>query len=219
MVYRFISTDMKQRALTMLQEGWEVTDIVDALDVSSKSIGRWEDNLAKYGTVSQHSNLRGRPRALNAAAIEDISDLILEAPSLFLEEIAEWLAVYHDQPIHTSALHRTLRDLGLTYKALRKAAAERDEVAVAEWLLMVTSNYTAEQCIWLDESSKDDRTLSRQFGRSLAGQRAVDVTPLERGIRYSILPALTLDGYIALRVVEGSGHLARRLTQHLSHFR
>ena len=99
--------------------------------------------LCDTGLVSQRSHLRGRPRALNATAIEDISDLI--RGSLFLEEIAEWLAVYHDQPIHTSALHRTLQDLGLTCKALRKAAAERDEVAVAEWLLMVTSNYTAEQ--------------------------------------------------------------------------
>jgi transposase len=188
----------------MLQQGWEVDDIIEALDVSRKSIGRWEDNFERYGTVSQRSSLRGRPRALGAAAIEDIGDLIREAPSLFLEEIAEWLALYHDQPIHTSALHRTLRDLGLTYKALRIAAAERDEVAVAEWLLMVTTNYTAEQCIWLDESSKDDRTLARHFGRALVGERPVEVTPLDRGIRYSILPALSLDGYIALRVVEGS---------------
>jgi len=46
MVYHFISTDMKQRALAMLQEGWEATDIADALDVSRRSIGRWEDDFA-----------------------------------------------------------------------------------------------------------------------------------------------------------------------------
>jgi hypothetical protein len=54
MVYR---TDMKEWALAMLQQGWEVGAIVDALDVSSKSIVRWEDNFAHYGTVSQHSSL------------------------------------------------------------------------------------------------------------------------------------------------------------------
>jgi transposase len=95
---------------------------------------------------------------LNAAAIEDISKLICETPSLFLEEIVEWLAVYHDQPIHTSALHHTLQDLDLMYKVLRKAAAERDKVECANWLYMVTSNY---KCLWLDESSKHDRTLAR----------------------------------------------------------
>jgi len=49
---------------------------------------------------------------------------------LFLK-ITEWLAVYHDQPFHTSALHCTLRDLRLMYKVLRKAAAERDEIGIA----------------------------------------------------------------------------------------
>lgn len=37
-----------------------------------------------------------------------------------------------------------------------------------------------------------------------AGSRASAVAPLERGTRYSILPALTVEGYIAARAVEGS---------------
>jgi hypothetical protein len=40
MVYRKISADMKKRALQMLDEGWDVDEIVDALHVSSESIGR-----------------------------------------------------------------------------------------------------------------------------------------------------------------------------------
>jgi hypothetical protein len=39
MVYRYISPDMKRRALELLQEGWEVKEAVEVLDVS-KSIGR-----------------------------------------------------------------------------------------------------------------------------------------------------------------------------------
>jgi hypothetical protein len=59
--------------------------------------------------------------------MEDIRELIHEAPSLFLDEIAEWLAIYHEQPISTTVLHDNLRKLGLTYKKLRKVAAERDD--------------------------------------------------------------------------------------------
>jgi hypothetical protein len=33
--------------------------------------------------------LRGRPRVLNVAAMEDIRELIHEAPSLLLDEVAE----------------------------------------------------------------------------------------------------------------------------------
>ena len=54
------------------------------------------------------------------------------------------------------------------------------------------------------ESSKDDRTLIRKYGRALSGIDPVLTVSLDRGIRYSILPALTLDGYIAIQAVEGS---------------
>ena len=73
------------------------------------------------------------------------------------------------------------------------------------------ATYTAEhwQFVVLDESSKDGRTLYRRYGRAPAGCRASSsaTAPLERGTRYSILPALTVDGYItciAARAVEGS---------------
>jgi hypothetical protein len=157
-----------------------------------------------HGRVDPPSVLRGRPRILNSEAISDLHELIRGTPTLFLDEIGEWLALYHDQPISTTALHDNLRELGLTYKILRKAAAERDDQARAEWLIHITSNYTARQMVVLDESSKDGRTIFRKYGRALSGQDPFLELSFDRGIRYSILPALTLDGYIAVRVVEGS---------------
>jgi len=73
----------------------------------------------------------------------------------FLDEIGEWLALYHDQPIHTSSLHRTLQDIDIMYKVMRRVAAERDDIACANWLHRVSSHYSAEQLIFIDESSKD----------------------------------------------------------------
>ena len=103
MVYRKISTDMKKQALQMLDEGWDVGEIVDALSVSKDSILRWQDKYDTYGCVNPSPVLQGRRRLLNAAAIEDLHELIRESPSLFLDEVAEWLALYHDQPISTTA--------------------------------------------------------------------------------------------------------------------
>ena len=42
------------------------------------------------------------------------------------------------------------------------------------------------------------------YGRSLRGERPVIHELLNRGTRYSILPAITVNGYIAVRVIEGS---------------
>jgi transposase len=75
--------------------------------------------------------LRGRPRILTSEMTEDLRQLISETPSVYLDEIAEWLAIYYDQPISLTALGDNLRDLGLTYKLLRRVAAERDDVRLS----------------------------------------------------------------------------------------
>ena len=116
MVYRKISADMKRWALQMLDKGWDVDEIVDALSLSKDSILWWQDKYDTYGCVNPSPVLQGRWWLLNAAAIEDLHKLIWESPSLFLDEVTEWLALYHDQPISTTALHDNLWDLGLTYK-------------------------------------------------------------------------------------------------------
>ena len=114
------------------------------------------------------------------------------------------MALYHDQLISTTALQDNLREIGITQKTLRKAATERDDVAWAEWITYMTANYTACQMVILDESSKDSRTIIQKYGHALRGEDPVLAVSLDWGIRYSILPALTLDGYITVRVVEGS---------------
>jgi hypothetical protein len=62
---------------------------------------------------------------------EDLPALIQETPFLFLDEIREWLAIYLNQPISTTALHDNLRELGLTYKAaLPSSTAEEGRLAL-----------------------------------------------------------------------------------------
>ena len=204
MVNRKISPDMKQRALQLIDEGWELKELAEVLGVSSKSIERWDHKYKTHECVNPSSGLRGRPRILNTQAIDDLRELIRETPSLYLDEIRDWLALYHDVPISTTALHYNLREHGLTYKLLRKAAAERDDIARSEWLLEITSLYTADQLVVLDETSKDNRTICRKYGRAPSGEDPFAEVSLDQGVRYSILPALTIDGYLAVRVVEGS---------------
>ncbi|KAH7918110.1 hypothetical protein BV22DRAFT_1108445 [Leucogyrophana mollusca] len=150
MVYQKISTDMKEQALKLLGDGWEMDEIADALGISEKSIGRWEDKMLQEGRVDTPSILHGRRRLLNATAIAELQELIKESPSLFLDEISEWLAIYHDQPISTAALHNNLHDLGLTYKVLKHTAAQRDEDQHAAWWLDMATNFLADQSLSLN---------------------------------------------------------------------
>jgi len=64
--------------------------------------------------------------------------------------------------------------------------------------------YTSNQLIFLDESAKDERSLSRLYGYSPRNTRAHKKVVFIRGKRYTILPALTLDGFVAVDIFEGS---------------
>lgn len=56
--------------------------------------------------------------------VEELHELMLESPELYLDEIGIWLAIYHDVQISTTALHNNLRELGLTHKLMHRAAAK-----------------------------------------------------------------------------------------------
>ena len=74
----------------------------------------------------------------------------------------------------------------------------------ADYIYTIGTEYQAEQLIFLDESAKDERTLSRHYGYSFKNQVASQKVVFLRGVRYTILPALTLDGFIACDIMKGS---------------
>ena len=66
--------------------------------------------------------------------------------------------------------------------------------------------------VTIDESTVDDKTGHRRMGWSHLGTPCVRRMSFLRGVRYSILPALTTDGIVALDIVEGSVTKDRFLT-------
>jgi transposase len=147
------------------QEGWNIEETVETLGVCSKSITRWQHNFETSGRVDPPSELRGRPHLLSSDVIQSLVELLPDAPFVYLDEIQEWLALYHDSVISKTALHDNLQDLGFTRKVMHRITAERDEEARQQWLQHVISTYTADQMVVLDESSKDGWTLIWKYGR------------------------------------------------------
>ena len=86
---------------------------------------------------------------------------------MYLDELQDWLVLEHDVLISTTSLHDNIQDAGLTYKLLRRRAAERDEVARDQWKEDVWLNFVVAQMVWTDESSKDDHTIYRHYGRAV----------------------------------------------------
>ena len=205
MVFRHISRDIKDRALFLLENDYIPDDVAEILGVSTRSISRWGSNLEAFGSVIPPPNpSRGRPRILNPDTTHDLATLLAEAPEMYLDEIQDWVALVHDVSISKAALHKNIRDCGMTYKLLQKAALERDEEARTQWKTDMQENWVARQCVVVDETSKDDRTLARIYGRAPKGNRATFLGHFVRGQRYSMVAAMGVEGYIATHIVEGS---------------
>ena len=87
---------------------------------------------------------------------------------------------------------------------LHKAASERDEVAWEEFRTYIWEHLVAEQVICVDESSKDDHTIFQHFGCAPHGHQASIDADFIHGDYYSIVAAISVDGYLATQVVPGS---------------
>ena len=66
----------------------------------------------------------------------------------------------------------------------------------------MTMNYTADQPMFLNESDKDGRAVLRGYGRAPSGRDTVHHVSFNREVQYNILPALSLSGYMTVRVID-----------------
>jgi len=57
--------------------------------------------------------------------------------------------------------------------------------------------------IFVDETSKDDRTIYQHYGRSISETHATINANFVQGEQYSMVAALSLNGYEAVHVVLG----------------
>src|SRR5882762_4333245 len=57
--------------------------------------------------------------------------------------------------------------------------------------------------MFTDESVKDGRTHNRLYGWAHMGEACCQCVHFVRGVHYSILPVLSLDGIIAYDIVQG----------------
>jgi len=207
MVYRAISPDMKDCALHLSKSGWSRQDICAALCVSQASLYRWANILDEFGSVIRpRSPLQGRPRLIGLAVMTAIREIYTNYPDTYLDELQWHLAIHHDLAISKSALQDNLEQAGLTRKLLHKIAAERDEEARAEFLHTIQHGFsgTGNEFVVVDESSKNEHSLSRCYGRSPAGTDACYTAPFIRGERYSLAAAMSKKGYLTAHVIPGS---------------
>jgi transposase len=175
-VNRRISEDLKECALRLWNHGWDVEDVCEAFGVSRSSCYRWRQILEEYDAIKRPpSPLTGLTRTVTRVLLSAIQDLFAVDADLPLDEVSTWLVLEHNTIIiNLSTLSRTLEQAGLTRKILRKLDAERDDIRRKEFQASLRNDFIGDGSgfVILDETSKNERTYARHYGRAPRGQRA-----------------------------------------------
>ncbi|KAJ7668086.1 hypothetical protein B0H17DRAFT_950140 [Mycena rosella] len=179
-------------------------DILDIVGFSESTFWRTRKLWNETGDVTRpREGLSGRPRLLHRDDIDYILRLVNLRPDWFLDELLKLVEHNRFISVHFTTIFRELQRLGVSRKKLKKIAAERNELVRMDFVRRM-GEYPADYLGFLDETSKNERTTSRGFGRAKKGRRAQMKQKFVRGTRLTATGLLTLDGMVANTVVEGS---------------
>jgi hypothetical protein len=139
-----------------------------------------------------------------------------------------------DMEVSLSTILRSLQREGYTMKTVclyrigspsfsshqrqvTRCALERNEQDRQEYMALISAHYRPDQLVFADESHFNRLTLRRPYAWALRGERAHKHEFFLRGTKYSILPALSLDGILHLDVVENAitGNVFRQFIEDL----
>src|SRR5436190_3256327 len=105
--------------------------------------------------------------------------------------------LYDEYELETSiaTISRTLKRAKWSRKAVQARAAERSEPLRYAWQ-GIQKQYNSSQLVFLDKSAANERTGDRKYDWSPLGLICKQSRPFKRSERWSILPALTHNGYL-----------------------
>lgn len=202
---RAIHEDLRWCMIGWRDEGYSIADIANLAACHERTVYRVLGYYNAYGTVlPPYFRSRGRPRDLTQPDINYVLSYFEANPAGYLEEAQADLYEGRGNYVSLASLSRALNHIDFTKKTLRKVAAQRDEDERALFHVQMAEYTDPELFIFLDESSVDGEVVRRTHGWNWEGHRAVRREVLINSERHSILPALTVDGILALRIIPGS---------------
>jgi transposase len=204
MVYRAIHRDVKIAAIQLSERQLLLlNDILLCCGFSRSTFFRILKLWRETGDVVHERVVYGRYRTLHQTDIHYLLQLIRQNPDYFLDELLRMLKTNRFISVHYTTIHDELVRAGVSRKRLQRIALERNEALRADFIARM-AQFSPEELGFIDEVSKDERTVGRRYGRSRRGTRARKSQPFVRGRRTSTVGVLSVDGFVAGTSVEGS---------------
>jgi hypothetical protein len=122
-------------------------------------------------------------------------DFLEDDPTAYLDEMQQFLYNKYELKTSIATISWILKNAKWSRKSVQARAAERSEPLRRTWQ-GIQKQYDSDQLVFLDESASNERTGNRKYSWSPIGLICEQVRPFKRSERWSILPALTEEGYL-----------------------
>ena len=146
---------------------------------------------------------RGRASAIHPQARDGLREFLECKPWAYQTEMMDYLLDDFGLSVMQYTVSRTLKQMKITQKSLRKIADARDpEIRTAYFENIAV--YQHDQLVYLDESAANQRTTHRKRGWCALGIAPHVRLPFKRKKRWTILPAYCSDGILCYMIYHGS---------------
>lgn len=203
----------RQMARTMLESGCCLASIAMTLHISDSTVKRYRRNLERYGEVLATVNpevSRGRPRLLGSELWKQVLDWAADQPqSPYAEEMSAYIDDQWGITVSRSTVSRWLKESGWSWKLAERYNPNRSDDLRSSFIGRI-SGYKASQLVILDESAVNERAVDRRWGWSPRGVAyRMKYAALYRSERWSLLPAMGINGYLDVEIWQGSFNVER----------
>jgi transposase len=185
-----------QKYMEMWRQGVHVEAIAVQLGLGRSTAFLWQKNLLMYGSIKEPGQKPlGRPHNMTIADEKALLEVLETHGWMYQDEMIWWLEYERGVIISQPTLSRTLRRNKWTQKAIETISKRRSE-HLRELYLDAMAAYPAEDIIFIDESIFNEKTGWRLKAWAPIGDPSRYRQSINRGSTYSILPAMTIDGYL-----------------------
>ena len=132
----------------------KVSDIVEQLCLSERSVRRYIDLFQRTGDVKPCSQQHGPPKLLGEFEQVLLLRSIINNPGIYLHEIQqEWIATF-GVSVSVATFCKTPKYMGCTRQVMRHVALQQSDEQRARFMAEV-SVHNSSMLIWIDESGCD----------------------------------------------------------------
>jgi hypothetical protein len=131
-------------------------------------------------------------------------EFLSDRPTAYLDEMQQFIYDEYDGlEVSIACIRRLLDREQWSRKKTQNQALERNATLRNAWR-GIQKTWSVDQLVFLDESGASERTGDRKYGWSPIGSICAQSRPIQRSERWSILPALTINGYLDYVIHHGA---------------